>query len=154
MFYNDVRISLEYEDWNNIITSPTTCVVMAELVTCRGKVKVVWHLGGGGLMTLLGLWLRCIQLRNRISVSPKCMCRQICTSAWMYGLLGCVYLYSTFATCCYIAYQYEYWFLDVHWAPSKQAMTSVICPQLYAFGAQRHLADVMSHNPEINRRRY
>lgn len=39
MFDHDVGISLEYEDWNNNIRSPITCVVMVELVTCRGKVK-------------------------------------------------------------------------------------------------------------------
>ena len=39
MFYHDVGISLEYEDWNNNIRPPITCVVMAELVTCRGTVK-------------------------------------------------------------------------------------------------------------------
>ena len=39
MFYHDVGISLEYEDWNNNIRSPITCVVTVELVTCRGKVK-------------------------------------------------------------------------------------------------------------------
>ena len=55
MFYHDVGVSLEYEDWNNNIRSPITCVVMVKLVTCRGKVKMVGHLGGGGIMTSLGL---------------------------------------------------------------------------------------------------
>ena len=32
-------VSLEYEDWNNQSRSPTTYVVMVELVTCRGEVK-------------------------------------------------------------------------------------------------------------------
>ena len=39
MFDHDVGISLEYEDWNNNIRSPITCVVMVELFTCRGKVR-------------------------------------------------------------------------------------------------------------------
>ena len=39
MFYHDVGISLEYEDWNTNIRPPITCVVMVELVTCRGTVK-------------------------------------------------------------------------------------------------------------------
>ena len=106
MSYHDVGVSLEYEEWNNQIRSPTTCVVMV-------KVSYVQRFSQGG--TTLRWWRNNDVTRALIKVhtaqeSNQCIAQRYvqadmykCMSVWAARM--CL---STFASRWYIEDQYKY----------------------------------------------
>ena len=106
MSYHDVGVSLEYEEWNNQMRSPTTCVVMVKVSYVQGLSKVG---------TTLRWWRNNDVTRALIEVhkaqeSNQCVAQRDvqkdmykCISVWDARM--CL---STFASRWYIEYQYKY----------------------------------------------